>query len=73
MVGPCAPSATVSRSGAAPAVLRIALLLAAVCTITIACGQNAATLANLDNLDQLREQFNQDAGKPRLVLLLSPT
>lgn len=30
-------------------------------------------LSNLRDLNQLRIQFNQDVGLPRLILLLSPT
>jgi len=30
-------------------------------------------LRDLDNVDVLRQAFNDGAGKPRLVLLLSPT
>lgn len=30
-------------------------------------------LRSIENLDELRTQFNQDVGRPRLVLLLSPT
>ncbi len=30
-------------------------------------------LQELDSIDELRERFNADRGKPRLVLLLSPT
>ncbi|MDP9359705.1 MAG: hypothetical protein M3Q71_05755 [Chloroflexota bacterium] len=32
-----------------------------------------AALADLQDLDQLRDLFNQRAGVPRLILLLSPT
>ncbi|MBA2276620.1 MAG: hypothetical protein H0W06_02540 [Chloroflexia bacterium] len=32
-----------------------------------------AALTDLDDLTQLRDQFNQRAGVPRLILLLSPT
>jgi len=31
------------------------------------------TLTNLNNVNELREQFNGDAGKVRVLLLLSPT
>jgi hypothetical protein len=31
------------------------------------------TLRDLGGLDDLRQAFNQDAGHPRLVLLVSPT
>lgn len=38
-----------------------------------ACGSDTATLANLTSVETLKQQFNADAGKPRIVLLLSPT
>ena len=31
------------------------------------------TLADMNSMDDLRARFNEDAGNPRLVLLLSPT
>ena len=35
--------------------------------------QEEVVLNDLDSLEELQEKFNQDAGKSRLVLLLSPT
>jgi hypothetical protein len=33
----------------------------------------AMSLTDLHNMSDLQTRFNQDAGKPRLVLLVSPT
>ncbi len=35
-------------------------------------GTTPAVLTDLDRIDQLRDQFNEDAGKPRLLLILAP-
>ena len=32
-----------------------------------------APLADISNIETLRTQFNQDAGKTRLIILVSPT
>jgi hypothetical protein len=37
------------------------------------CDEPAKTLAEMNSMDDLRARFNEDAGNPRLVLLLSPT
>lgn len=36
-------------------------------------GNRAATLSDLSSVEALKTRFNADAGKPRIVLLLSPT
>ncbi len=35
--------------------------------------RSESRLIELHTVDELRERFNQNRGKPRLVLLLSPT
>jgi hypothetical protein len=37
------------------------------------CEEPARALADMNSMDDLRFRFNEDAGSPRLVLLLSPT
>jgi hypothetical protein len=37
------------------------------------CDEPAKALADISSMDDLRGRFNEDAGSPRLVLLLSPT
>ena len=46
----------------------------------LACGSKSAAdpqalkgLRDLQNVEELQAQFNKDAGKPRIVLLVSPT
>ena len=48
---------------------------ALVALVGLRCGGSAAAdeLEELESVQELRERFNADAGKPRLVLLLSPT
>jgi hypothetical protein len=59
MVGPCYRFRTL--------VLLVALAASS------ACGNNAATLSDVAGVETLQQRFNADAGKPRIVLLLSPT
>ena len=37
------------------------------------CDEPAKALADMRSMDDLRARFNEGAGSPRLVLLLSPT
>ena len=37
------------------------------------CEEPSPALAVMNSMDDLRARFNEDAGSPRLVLLLSPT
>ncbi len=49
----------------------VALLLA---SLTLGCrGSGTATLRDLEGVRELQARFDADAGKPRVVLLLSPT
>ena len=48
--------------------------------LVAACGsgsggesRDSAALSDLTGVVQLREQFNEDRGDPRLILVLSPT
>jgi hypothetical protein len=51
-----------------------AIALLALGAASSACrGTPQATLSDIPGIEALREQFNADAGKPRVVLLLSPT
>lgn len=49
-------------------VLLLSVALAAGCR-----GNRVPTLSDLSGVDALKTRFNADAGKPRIVLLLSPT
>jgi hypothetical protein len=51
----------------------LGLLLLAIAISTSCRGDKKGTLQDLNNIDALKARFNRDAGKPRIVLLLSPT
>jgi hypothetical protein len=51
----------------------LALLLLAALVAGCASREEERAVADLDAIAELREQFNEDAGQPRLVLLLSPS
>ena len=49
-------------------------LIAIAATIISSIGPGAnVPLTNLNNITELRDQFNRDAGNVRVLLLLSPT
>ena len=54
------------------AAVLLAAVAAAVVGLSSRPGPNVS-LKDLNNLAELREQFNKDAGKVRVLLLLSPT
>ena len=41
--------------------------------IKLAMSGQSVQLTDVSNVDSLRTQFNQDAGSPRLILVVSPT
>lgn len=48
----------------------------AVCLLAVgiaSCRPGPGTLSDLGQLEELKDQFNRDAGAIRIVLLLSPT
>ena len=54
-----------------PAILGALLLTVG---LSAGCGgSQTGTLQDLNNIGDLKARFNRDAGKPRIVLLLSPT
>ena len=74
MVGPYSPPARPPLRRPVPARrLLAALVLAAVAGISAACKDGPPTLSELPDVATLQARFNRDAGKPRVVLLLSPT
>lgn len=54
-------------------VVRRWLALAVLVASAGACRSGPATLSDLAEIDELKNQFNRDAGAIRIVLLLSPT
>lgn len=57
---------------------RLVLLLVALSVLVASCTPSAtpeelAALSDIDTVEQLAAGFNEDAGSPRLILLLSPT
>ena len=58
------------RRGLGASTLGLVLLAA----LSSSCSRTeAGTLHDLDHIGDMKARFNRDAGKPRIVLLLSPT
>ena len=70
MVGPYNPA--VGHGRVARGVLAT-LILAASLAIAAGCKPGPPTLVELEGVEALQARFNRDAGKTRVVLLLSPT
>lgn len=49
------------------------LPFAAALLLTACTAAAETTLHDLGSVDELRQAFQEDAGKPRVILLLSPT
>ena len=49
------------------------VLSALMMALVTGCKPGPPTLSNLSSVDELKARFNADAGKPRIILLLSPT
>ena len=59
--------------GRIPRVWAKRALAALTLVVTVGCRPGPPTLSNLTSVDELKARFNADAGKPRIILLLSPT
>jgi hypothetical protein len=53
--------------------VRFLLLICAVAGLVIGCSSGKRSISELHDIDELRLQFNDDVGQPRLILLLSPS
>jgi hypothetical protein len=61
------------RSSIAITILIIALLVGIYLETRPRIAPGQEPLADIQNIETLRAQFNQDAGQTRLILLVSPT
>src|SRR5688500_10806684 len=53
--------------------VRLLLLFCAVAGLVIGCSSGKSSVSELHDIDELRSQFNEDEGQPRLILSLSPS
>jgi len=54
-------------------IIAVVMAIAVVAAVLSFYPAPSAPLTDLQNIEDLRAQFNRDKGAPRLVLLLSPT
>jgi hypothetical protein len=53
--------------------VRLLILFFAVAGLVSGCSSGKSSVSELHDIDELRSQFNEDVGQPRLILLLSPS
>jgi hypothetical protein len=54
--------------------MRLLMTLALGAALLAGCSSGSgSSVAELSGIDALRTQFNEDAGQPRLILVLSPS
>jgi hypothetical protein len=53
--------------------VRVLLVFCAVAGLVVGCASGKSSVSELHGIDELRSQFNEDVGQPRLILLLSPS
>ncbi len=74
MVGPYRPSFLAPRARGGVSALVRGPVLALATLLIVACGGNTPEpFSDLGSVGELQARFNRDAGKARVVLLLSPT
>ena len=61
------------RSSIAIIILIIALLVGIYVETRLRIAPGQKPLTDVQNIETLRTQFNQDAGKTRLIILVAPT
>jgi hypothetical protein len=49
------------------------VLLCAAAAVLAGCSSGENSVSELKGVEDLRDEFNRDAGQPRLILLLSPS
>jgi hypothetical protein len=53
--------------------VRLAAFLCVAVAVVAGCSSGRSSVSELKGIQALRAQFNEDAGQPRLILVLSPS